>query len=260
MRFALSPLLLAGERMNTRCIGKSTRQAGIFNDVILSLFLVPSLCSRPCACVCLPPLKMSSSEDNNLGMAGATGVNEAPFGDGGGNGTSAAEERADQRLEGDSVSPEEFAEIKAKAAKADENWEKFVRATADLDNYKKRALRERQEASKYANEALIEKLLPIVDNFESALTAANAPQGGNIDSLRMGINMIYSQLKNFLTDAGVEEIDAAGKPFDPNLHEAVSQLPSADAPEGQVLQQMRKGYRFRDRLVRPAMVVVAKKP
>jgi molecular chaperone GrpE len=201
---------------------------------------------------------MSSSEDNNLGMAGATGVNQSPFGEGGGNGMSATDEG--QRAEGESVSAEEFAELKAKAAKADENWEKFVRATADLDNYKKRALRERQDATKYANESLIEKLLPIVDNFEAALTAANSPQGGNIDSLRTGINMIYTQLRSFLSDAGVEEIDAAGKPFDPNLHEAVSQQPSADAPEGQVLQQMRKGYRFRDRLIRPAMVVVAKKP
>jgi molecular chaperone GrpE len=67
-------------------------------------------------------------------------------------------------------------------------------------------------------------------------------------------------LKSFLSETGVEEIDAANKPFDPNLHEAVSQQPSAEFPEGQVLQQMRKGYRFRDRLIRPAMVVVAKKP
>jgi molecular chaperone GrpE len=199
---------------------------------------------------------MSSRNENSPGKAE---VNEAPLGDGG-NGVTAAEESQDQRFEGESVSPEEFAEVKARAAKADENWEKFVRATADLDNYKKRALRERQDATKYANEAFIEKLLPVVDNFEAALTAANAPQGGNIDSLRMGINMIHSQLKNFLTEAGVEEIDAAGKPFDPNLHEAVSQIASAEAPEGQVLQQMRKGYRFRDRLIRPAMVVVAKKP
>lgn len=155
----------------------------------------------------------------------------------------------------------ELAELKAKAARSDENWEKFVRATADLDNYKKRALRERQDAIRYANESYIEKLLPIVDNFEAALAAANAPQsGGNVDSLRTGINMIHTQLKGFLSDAGVEEIDAAGKPFDPNLHEAVSQTPSADVPEGQVLQQMRKGYRFRDRLIRPAMVVVARKP
>ena len=199
-----------------------------------------------------------SKDENNLGMAGTTGVNESPLGDDGGNNV-AAELDQDQ-LDRGPISPGEYAGLKAKAAKADENWEKFVRATADLDNYKKRALRERQDAIKYANESLIEKLLPIVDNFEAALTAANAPQSGNTDSLRVGINMIHSQLKNFLSDAGVEEIDALNKPFDPNLHEAVSQIASTEAPEGQVLQQMRKGYRFRDRLIRPAMVVVAKKP
>ena len=95
---------------------------------------------------------------------------------------------------------------------------------------------------------------------EAALAAATAPQGGNVDSLKVGVNMIYGQLKNFLAETGTEEIDAAGKPFDPNLHEAVSQEPSAELPEGQVLRQMRKGYRFKDRLLRPAMVVVAKKP
>lgn len=182
---------------------------------------------------------MNQSPETETGGSGSNIASEAGFGD---------------------LSAEDLAEIKAKAAKADENWEKFVRATADLENYKKRALRERQDAIKYANEALIEKLLPIVDNFEAALAAANAPQGGgNVDSLRQGINMIYTQLKSFLADTGVEEIDALNKPFDPNLHDAVSQQASAEVPEGQVLQQMRKGYRFRDRLLRPAMVVVAKK-
>jgi molecular chaperone GrpE len=220
-----------------------------------------------------------SNEENNLGMAGETGVNEAPMGGMGGRntpgfqsaGTAAETSESPEGTPGDpdlmgDFSPNRFAELEAKAAKADENWEKYVRAVADLDNYKKRALRERQDATKYANEALLEKLLPIVDNFEAALAAANAAnaaqgtQGGNVESLKMGINMIHSQLKSFLADAGVEEIDALNKPFDPNLHEAVSQQAAADVPEGQVLQQMRKGYRYRDRLIRPAMVVVAKKP
>jgi molecular chaperone GrpE len=202
-----------------------------------------------------------SNEQNNLGMSGETGVNQSPQGEGDGNGRGDSSE-SELETGAETLSDTEWTDIKTKAAKADENWEKFVRATADLENYKKRALRERQDAIRYANESLIEKLLPIVDNFEAALTAANAPQsgGGNIESLRTGINMIYTQLKNFLADAGVEEIDAMNKPFDPNLHEAVSQQPSAEMPEGQVLQQMRKGYRFRDRLVRPSMVVVAKKP
>ena len=195
---------------------------------------------------------------NNLGLSGDSGVNQAPLPDeaSGGGGTG-----ADLEGSGDEViSLEQLADLQAKAAKADENWEKYVRVVADLDNYKKRAARERSEAVKYANEALIEKLLPIVDNFEAALAATNSPQGANLDSLKTGINMIYTQLKSFFSDSGVEEIDALNKTFDPNLHEAVSQQASADVPEGQVLQQMRKGYRYRDRLIRPAMVVVAKKP
>lgn len=197
-----------------------------------------------------------SNDENNLGMAGATGVNESPLSAedmGGGAGVT-------QEDSAGTLSPAQIAELQAKAAKADENWEKYVRVSADLDNYKKRAVRERQEGIKYANEGLVEKLLPIVDNFEAALAAANAQQSGSVDSLKTGVNMIYTQLKSFLSEAGVEEIDAANKPFDPNLHEAVSQQPSSDVPEGQVLQQMRKGYRYRDRLIRPAMVVVAKKP
>src|SRR5690606_35242528 len=139
------------------------------------------------------------------------------------------------------------------------NWDKYLRVFADFENYKKRAIRERSDAVKYANEALVEKLLPVVDNFEAAIAATNAPNA-TMDSVKTGVNMIYTQLKSFLSDAGVEEIDATGKPFDPNFHEAVSQQPSEEMPEGHVLQQMRKGYKLRDRLIRAAMVVVSKKP
>ena len=157
------------------------------------------------------------------------------------------------------ITEEELAELRAKASKAEEHWDRYVRVSADLDNFKKRAARERTEAIRYANEGVLEKLLPIVDNFEAALAAANS-SSTNVDSLKMGIQMIYTQLKSYLSDSGIEEIDATGRMFDPNLHEAVSQLASADAPEGQVVQQMRKGYKYRERLIRPAMVVVAKKP
>jgi molecular chaperone GrpE len=197
-----------------------------------------------------------SNNENNLGMAGETGVNEAPMPDDMA-GTSTFDSVTETPEE---ISAEDFTNLKAKAAKADENWEKYVRTSADLDNYKKRAARERTDAIKYANETLLEKLLPIVDNFEAALAAANNTSGANVESLKTGVNMIHSQLKNFLSENGIEEIDAAGKPFDPNLHEAVSQRATDEVPEGHVAQQMRKGYRFRDRLLRPAMVVVAKKP
>lgn len=196
------------------------------------------------------------NNDNNLGMAGENGIKEAPMPQEAGGGAPAT---ADPAADTDSITHEELADLRSKAAKADENWEKYVRVTADFDNFKKRAARERTEAVRYANEAVLEKLLPIVDNFEAAIAATSA-SAGNVDSLKMGIQMIFSQLKSFLADAGVEEIDALGQTFDPNLHEAVSQQATEDAPEGQVVQQMRKGYKLRDRLIRPAMVVVAKKP
>lgn len=157
------------------------------------------------------------------------------------------------------LTQEQIAELLAKAEKADEHWDKLLRQTADFENYKKRIAREKLEATKYANESLLQKLIPIVDNFEAALAATPA-QGGSAESLITGVNMIYTQFKSTLADAGLEEIDAVNKPFDPNFHEAVSQQETADAPEGQVVQQLRKGYKLRDRLIRPATVVVAKKP
>jgi molecular chaperone GrpE len=204
----------------------------------------------------LPPTEMTNNEQN-AGVSADSAAERAPLTDeaeGGGG--------AETGVSPGEISVEDFNELQTKAAKADENWEKYVRAIADLDNYKKRATRERLDAIKYANEGLIEKLLPIVDNFEAALAAANSTQANaaTVDSLKTGVNMIYTQLKSFLSENGAEEIDALNKPFDPNLHEAVSQQATEDAPEGQVVQQMRKGYKYRDRLIRPAMVVVAKKP
>jgi molecular chaperone GrpE len=158
------------------------------------------------------------------------------------------------------LTPEELAELQNRAAKADDNWERLLRVTADFENFKKRAARERTEAAQFANAALLQKLLPILDNFEMAQAAAQSAQGGNLASLQAGIAMIQQQLKSVLAEAGLEEMDASNKPFDPAFHEAVSQQESDSVPEGQVIQQIRKGYKFRDRLLRPSAVVVAKNP
>jgi molecular chaperone GrpE len=158
------------------------------------------------------------------------------------------------------LSPEELAALTTQAAKAQEHWDLLLRTTADFDNFKKRAARERQDAVKYANESLLQKLIPILDNFDMAMTAATNAKEGTAQSLQTGVNMILTQFRNALTEVGLEEIDATNKPFDPNFHEAVSQQESTDAPEGQVVQQLRKGYKLRDRLLRPATVIVAKKP
>ena len=149
----------------------------------------------------------------------------------------------------------EWAELRAKAAKADEHWNTLLRTTADFDNFKKRAARERQEAFKFASEAMI-------DNFEMAFQAAQQTSnaGSSADSLRTGITMILQQFKGVLADEGLTELNAQGQPFDPNLHEAVSQQETTDYPDGHVVQQLRKGYRLKERLLRPATVVVAKAP
>jgi len=158
------------------------------------------------------------------------------------------------------VTAEQLEELKDRAAKADENWQRLLRTTADFDNFKKRAAREKQDAIKFANEPLLQKLILVLDNFDMALAAGQNSQAASVESMQTGINMIHQQLKNALLEAGLEEVDATGKPFDPNLHEAVSQKETAEAPEGQVVQQLRKGYKLRERLLRPAGVVVAKSP
>jgi molecular chaperone GrpE len=131
-----------------------------------------------------------------------------------------------------------------------------LRAAADLDNYRKRVSRERDESIKYSNAAFLERLIPVLDNFELGLQAArNAPEATAIVD---GLSMVYKQLQDFLANSGVETIEAAGQTFDPNLHEALAQEESHDIPEGKVIRQARRGYRLRDRLLRPANVVVSK--
>lgn len=161
---------------------------------------------------------------------------------------------------GQAVSPQELKHLREQAAKAAEHWERLLRTTADFDNFKKRAARERAESAKYANESLLQKLIPVLDNFEMALNATSQAPEANVESLTAGVQMIHQQLKGALAEAGLEEIDASGQTFDPNFHEAVSQQETETVPEGQVVQQLRKGYKLRDRLLRPATVVVAKSP
>jgi molecular chaperone GrpE len=158
------------------------------------------------------------------------------------------------------ITAEQLEELKGRAAKADENWERLLRTTADFENFKKRAAREKQEAIKFANESLLQKLVPVLDTFDRAVSATQNGQTDAVKSLQTGVSMVFQQLKQALAEAGLEEVDATGKIFDPNLHEAVSQKETADAPEGQVVQQLRKGYKLRERLLRPATVIVAKAP
>lgn len=167
---------------------------------------------------------------------------------------------ATEVLEAGPLTTEQITQLTEAAAKADEYKQRMLREAADFENYRKRAVRERQDAVTFANENLLQKLIPVLDTFEMAIAATTTDNAAGAQSLRTGVQMVHNQLKSALADAGLEEIDAQGKTFDPNLHEAVAQQEQADVPEGQVIQQTRKGYKFRNRLLRAAGVVVAKKP
>src|SRR6266513_4301836 len=111
-------------------------------------------------------------------------------------------------IEPGSVTPEQLTELKERAAKSEEHWERLLRTTADFENFKKRAAREKQDAIKFANESLLQKLIPALDNFDMALSAAQNTQTDAAQSLQTGVNMIYQQLKSVLLDSGLEEVDA----------------------------------------------------
>lgn len=152
---------------------------------------------------------------------------------------------------------EELDEIGQLTAQIAEWKETALRVTADLDNYRKRMTREKTDLLRYGNQALLEELLPVLDNFEMGMQAAAQDEGSMIF---LGMQMVKKQLDEFLSNQGVEEVPAEGLAFDPNVHEAVSQEESTEVPCGSVMQVMRRGYRMNDRLLRPAKVVVAKAP
>jgi len=132
-----------------------------------------------------------------------------------------------------------------------------LRSQADFENYKKRAAREKEDAVKYANSALLQRLVSILDNFELGLAAAKTE--GEQSPVYSGMVLVQKQLNDLLEENGLQAIEAEGKKFDPNLHEAIAHEPS-ESPEGTVIRQARRGYRFKDRLLRPARVVVSSGP
>lgn len=133
-----------------------------------------------------------------------------------------------------------------------------LRSRAELDNYRKRVIREKEDAIRYANTSLLESLLPILDNFELGLDAAKDAKDAS--GIVQGLEMVRKQLEDFLRAHGVEAVEAAGQEFDPNLHEAVAHEPHAEIPEGKITRQLRKGFKLKDRLIRPATVFVSKGP
>jgi molecular chaperone GrpE len=134
--------------------------------------------------------------------------------------------------------------------------DRLLRAQADWDNSRKRILREKEDAVRYAGEAFLERLLPVLDNFEMGMQAAKSATDPK--AIAEGLEMVLKQFQQALRDSGVEVIDAVGQPFDPHRHEALGHHESEEHPEGHVLTQIRKGYKLKDRLLRAASVFVAK--
>jgi molecular chaperone GrpE len=137
-----------------------------------------------------------------------------------------------------------------------ETHERLLRTMADFENFRRRARQEREEIRQFANQELLQGLLPIMDDFDRALAAAE--QAGSSEALLEGVNMIKKQMEAFLAKHGVAPVEAVGKPFDPSLHEAVLQAPATEEhPAGTVVEEIRRGYTLNGRLLRPALVKVA---
>ncbi len=168
--------------------------------------------------------------------------------------TAAPDEKSPETTSRQTDDPlDQFTQLKAELNKYKDI---ALRSVADLDNYRKRMAREKDDAIRYANAGFLERLIPILDNFELGVQAAKA--GGSQSAVQDGLMMVFKQLQDFLASCGVETIDATGQHFDPNVHEALAQERSEEVPEGFVIRQLRKGYRLKDRLIRPANVVVSK--
>jgi len=149
------------------------------------------------------------------------------------------------------------AQLTAKEAEAAANWDKFLRERADLENYRKRVNKEKEELLNYGNKSLIEDILPVLDSLERAL--AHATEDG-LGALVEGIRMTHGMLLTTLRKFGVTPVESAGAVFDPAFHQAMAQVPTDDYPANTVVEEYQKGYLLKERLLRPAMVTVAVAP
>lgn len=155
------------------------------------------------------------------------------------------------------LSKKEVEELKAKAQKADEYLDKMLRVEADVQNVKKRMEKNQAEFFKFASEGLIKELLPILDDFKRANAAALKNE--DYPTLHKGVEMIIKRIEDILKAQGVVEIAAEGKMFDPYQHEAMMHVETSEHEDNIVVEEMQKGYKLNDRIIRPAMVKVAKK-
>ena len=155
------------------------------------------------------------------------------------------------------LAKEEYDALKAKADERDAFNDKYVRAHAEFENVRKRLEKEKIDFMKYANEGLIFEFLPIIDNLEMA--EKHIKEAKDFDSVREGVDMIQLQIQKFLKDIGLERIKSVGEKFDPHLHEPLETEESKDKDDGLIVAELKPGYRFNGKLLRPASVKIVKK-
>src|ERR1700727_1331263 len=147
------------------------------------------------------------------------------------------------------------AELQKLKAERDSLLDRLARAQAEFENARRRASKEQQDFRDYAAADTIRPLLPVLDSFERALQVKSEPA-----DFRNGVELIYKQLQDALAQIRIRAIAAQGEPFDPHVHEAIEMVETSDAPDHEVLEELQRGYKFKDRLLRPAMVKVARNP
>lgn len=138
---------------------------------------------------------------------------------------------------------------------AEENNQRYLRTQADFENFRRRTRVEKEELAKYASAKLLEQLVPVLDNFERALTVSK--DSTDYDSFAKGVDMIFRQFEQVLTQEGLSPIEAVGQPFNPEFHQAIMQVESEEYEEGIVVEEIQKGYKLKDKVLRPAMVKVS---
>ena len=148
------------------------------------------------------------------------------------------------------------AELETAKQEAKETYDRFLRVSAEFENYKKRSAREMDDFRKYANQSLIVEMLAVVDNLERALNSSNG-NSSNDKCMADGVNLTLKEILKVFEKFNVKPIESIGQPFDPNFHQAMMQEETDDYPEHTVITQLQKGYMIHDRLLRPSMVVVA---
>nr|WP_156160028.1 nucleotide exchange factor GrpE [Paenibacillus sp. E194] len=149
----------------------------------------------------------------------------------------------------------EDAELAKAKAEAEEYQQRFLRAQADFDNFRRRTLKEKEDLAKYASAKLVTELLPVLDNFERALATEQA--ASEAESFIKGVDMIFRQLGQVLEQEGVKPMEAVGQPFNPEFHQAVMTVETDEYEEGTVVEELQKGYLLKDKVLRPAMVKVS---